>query len=135
MTEAALTRARALVAGQRAALECAAAGGAVTLPADVLADVEAQFLWGVYSELVASGPAAPANGFDRVVAHLINHFAATRDLSFAAAKAKAHEVEDLFNQGEPLFEAIAERGRLAATDGSSRHFVEIAKALDEARRR
>jgi hypothetical protein len=126
-------QARAIVAGQRAALECAVAAGAPVVPTDVLDDVETQFLWGVYAELAARESRAPG-GFDRIKALLVNHLAATRGLTFEAARAEAIELEDLFNQAEPLFEAIVERGRLAVTDGNSRHFAEIAKALSEAQR-
>lgn len=129
---AAFEQARAIAAGQRAALQCAAAAGAPQLPRDVLDDVESQFLWGVYSELLARGPATAIGGHDAVIAHLIHHFAADRGLDFETARATARGVEDLFNQAEPLFESIAERGRLAVSRGGSRHFLEICHALTEA---
>ena len=125
--------AREIVAGQRAALECAFAGGLRRCPPAMLLDIEEQFLWGVYSELVARRPPGKVGRHELLLTHLIAHFAATRNISFTLARDAALALERLFNQAEPLFEAIAERGRLAAKHGGCRHFIEVVEALQEAK--
>lgn len=122
---------RDLVTRQRAAFDSARAELG-RLPRDVMESVESQFLFGVFTELVAEGPKLPTNGFARVVLHLAHYLTAERGLSLAEARDQALAVRDLYDHAEPLFEAIAERGRQAYRSGGDRHFVEIAKALCDA---
>jgi hypothetical protein len=129
ITERAIVVARDLVHRQRAALEAASDDLGFRLNGEMLLSIELNFLWGVFSNLVADGPALPTNGFDRVVLHIAHYLVREHGVELGEAIANAKRVEGLYNEAELVFEAISSRGRDAYRDGTDHHFVQIALAL------
>ena len=127
--ERGLVIARDLVARQRASLDAAWETLGFRFNEPVIFSIELQFLWGVFHEAVASGPAFPTNGYDRILLHIISYLMRERAMTLEQARGHALGVKSLFNEADSLFDAIEQRGRLAYQNGGDRHFVDIVLAL------
>jgi hypothetical protein len=98
----------------------------------LIKDIEPAFLWGVFSEIVATGPSFPTNGHDRVKLHLLHFLTSQRGLTRDQALERVEEVEHSYSQAEPIFDAIQTRGRLAVRNGGGSHFADVVTALRKA---
>jgi hypothetical protein len=119
--------ARGLIARQRAALDAAAPQP--TYSEKLLADIELQFAWGIFTEIVGRGRPGKATAHDSVVLHMMHFLVAEQGLTPVEAREKAMALERLYDEAEPLFQTIAARGRLAYLGDSRQHFIELVRAL------
>ncbi|HEU0147963.1 MAG TPA: hypothetical protein VFR21_13955 [Bradyrhizobium sp.] len=118
-----------VVGRQRAALDAAWGAMGFRFNERMVYGIEVQFLWGLYSEMVADGPPLPTNGYDRVMLHMIGYLVAERRIPLSQARGEVSAVQDFYNEDNQLFGAIEKRGRQAYRDGSDQHFVDIVWAL------
>jgi hypothetical protein len=130
----ALEVARKIVNQERASLGAAWDNLGFCFKEEVIFSLEIQFLWGVFYELVANGPSFPTNGYDRLLGHLIYFLVSERNKTFEEARDLALSIQSLYNEADPLFDAVQEMGRVAysrATDGrgSDQYFIYIVSEL------
>lgn len=112
---------------ERAALDAEGVGN--LFDDEIMLDIELQFLWGVFRELVQEYPGLPTNGFDRVKLHLIMRLMDAHGYSFEAARDEAISVEGLYNKADELFDALAGLGQKTFHDGQSGRLLTVAKVL------
>ena len=122
---------RGLIARQRAALDEAAPQPVYS--EELLADVELQFAWGIFTEIVCRGRPGKSTAHDSVVLHTMHFLVADRGMTPVDARGRTMELERLYDQADPLFEMIAARGRLAYLGEGRAHLVEIIRALESGR--
>ena len=108
--------ARALLVEDRTAferlrLEQSAEGAAA-------AELETQFLWGAFSELVERSPPLPAPASERVKLQLIRFLTQQRGFPAKQAIAMAQAVEVLRDVADPSFERAQASGREAIVSNS-----------------
>ena len=97
----------------------------------LLIDAELPFLWGVFCELVQEYPNHTINGFDRVQAHLLIRLMDAHGYSFEAARDKASNVNDRYNQAEELFDELASLGQKTFHDGRPGRLQAFVTTLNE----
>jgi len=98
----------------------------------VLLQIELPFLWGIFHEAVANSPSLPTNGYDRVTILVIAYLMKHRGMSLDKARAQALEADTRYQQAEPLFEVLQERGRRVYRDRSVGHLADAVVALEKA---
>lgn len=96
---------------------------------DMRRAIEMFMLWGVFHDLVADGPAFPANGYDRIAIHLAHHLTNDEGMSFAQALEHAKAIDTAYNEGDELFDDIEKRGRQAFAAGDDAALTVIIQAL------
>ena len=87
------------------------------MPHHLAKGVLAQFLWGVFYEIVVEGDKFPTNGYDRLMVLLIFHLMNEEGSSLGAARAYVKDLEKLFNEADYSFEHLTEAGRRAYRTG------------------
>lgn len=90
--------------------------------------IEIQFLWGFFHEYVQTYK-APANGYDRILIHLIERLTGVHGFKFSDAVEFVHNIQDLYNKDDPFFSDISDLGKLAYHDGGDHYYTYIIKLI------
>ncbi|MEM8792982.1 MAG: hypothetical protein AAGE80_15285 [Pseudomonadota bacterium] len=102
-------------------------------PQDMLT-IELAFLWGWFVAFAEDQGEWPTSPEQRATLHIIQYCMDHHGMNLDQARAEGADVDRMWNQAEPLFDAIERRGREAYQEPSRAVLAQVIASIADSRR-